>query len=339
MFDDNGMLTDQARGILFWVTLTVIVIIAVIAVITILRACSGLASTVEPPLTISPGEYTLCSGAQQQFTVQEGDEDIEWAATGGTVENGLFTAGPVPGDYTVTATGSDSGREAVAVVHVAACTPTPTAVPPTAAPTATPTSGAVVSLPDDAQDDVATFDGGAPTVAVPVGMDLRSASVGEQLSVVLQPTAGVPEALAGFAGADDVLVWIVLHDPLPDTPTQDLDWVFVLDLDGNQATGRLPGQSVTGLDAGLGDEVVLALRSRGGTYEPYWLIWSAGQQNYVERTDTIRSRFGDSNTLIGLAVPLETLAQAAGVTPVPGAAKGRAGTISYSLQLVDLYPE
>ncbi len=41
MFDEKGMLTDRARGILFWFTLAMIVIVAVGAIVTILRHAAG----------------------------------------------------------------------------------------------------------------------------------------------------------------------------------------------------------------------------------------------------------------------------------------------------------
>ena len=58
MFDDKGMLTDRARGILFWFTISMIALLAIIAIITILRACGGLVSQVSPTLVISPSSLS-----------------------------------------------------------------------------------------------------------------------------------------------------------------------------------------------------------------------------------------------------------------------------------------
>lgn len=340
MFDEKGMLTDRARGILFWFTLSMIVVVAIIAVITILRACNRIVSEVEPDLVISPGQASVCTGAQEQFAIEDGTV-VTWEVTGGGAigaDDGLFTAGIAPGSYTIVAYEVDGRRTAEATVQVVACAPTPTPSPTVPPPTATPSPGVVGPAAEDAQGDVTTYQGGAPAVAVPAGMDIRAASVGADLQVVIQTGETVPAALAGFAGEGEVMVWIALYDPLPVVPSAGVDWLFTLDLDGNTQTGRAPDSSATGIDAGLGDDAVLAMSSAGGAYSAYWLYWDTAQGQFVTRTDGVRYQIDDSRTLVGLAISSDMLVQVAGVTVLPEGMKGRAGVVWYDQQLVDLYP-
>ena len=110
------MLNDRARVILFWFTIGMVVLVAAVAIITILRACGGSVS-MEPPLTISPAEVSLCPGEQSQFTVEDGVE-ATWDVTGGTIsEGGLFTASDGPGDYTPGSRGGRARRRLHAYTH------------------------------------------------------------------------------------------------------------------------------------------------------------------------------------------------------------------------------
>jgi len=345
MFDEKGMLTDRARGILFWISMALIAIVAISAVLFIFRSCSQtLSPSRDAVLIISPSDTFMCTGDQRQFTVEGAEGTVAWEASEGCSINqsGFFVASSAPGRCTVTASVRDARQEESVEVEVIACTPTTTPLPPTPAPTATPTPGGVVLAPDDPQGDVRTAAGGVPA-AVPVGVDIRSASVASDLSVVLQPSAAdVPEGLAGFAGEGDVLVWIQLYEALPAVSTADIDWIFALDLDGSATSGRPAGSSQTGIDAGLWDDAVLALDGDASGYSTYFLYWDAGSNVYQVGANEVRYRIDDSRTLIGLAIPYDTLARSVALTIVPGAAKGRAGAVVYSqgvVDMVDLHPE
>lgn len=74
-------------------------------------------------ITISPTNITLTPGETVQFsaTVLGPDNtDVTWSATGGTIDNaGNYTAGNMPGNYTVTATSiGDPSAEAVSLVTI-----------------------------------------------------------------------------------------------------------------------------------------------------------------------------------------------------------------------------
>ena len=219
------MVSDRARVILFWFTIGMIILVAAVAVVTILRGCSGPSST-EPPLSVFPAEITLCVGEQQQFTAGD-DAEVTWDASGGTIsESGAFTASE-PGDYTVTAARSGTRRKAEAVAHVTACTPTPTPMPsPTPAPTPTPTAVPPTAPPPaDPSGDVVAYEGGTPVEQVPAGSDIRAASLGQDLSVDLQPGEQIPDELATWAAEGELLLWMSFHGPIPDPPSY-TDWLF-----------------------------------------------------------------------------------------------------------------
>lgn len=340
----NINMSDKARAILFWCTIALIIIVAIAAIVTILRACNSILSPPPPPLTISPGEVSLCTGEQQQFTVGGADE-IAWETTGGMIsDNGLYTASDIPGDYTVTATGADADQQIEAVAHVATCAPSPTPEPsPTVAPTDTPTPEAVAS-PTDPQGDVGAYENGVPVEGVPAGVDISSASLGPDLHVLLDSAEGAPPELADWVTEGEMLLWITLHTPIPDPPPVYMNWLFALDVDGNTATGRPAGSRRINPD--LGDEAVIGVSYDPviGAFEPYFLVWDATQGNWADGPEGIRYHLSDSRTLVALALPLEmftqSVAQTSGVTLAPEAAKGRAAADSYvgEQRVIDFYP-
>jgi len=342
------MSDDRARMILFWFTIGMILIVAAVAVITILRACGRVVAPApeETPLAIVPVEVTMCTGEQQQFTV-EGGVEITWEATGGTIgAGGLFTAGDAPGDYTITAARSDPRQTAEAIVHIVACTPTPRPVSsptPTSTPTATPEP--TLLPPADPQGDVGTYESGTPVEAVPAGVDIRAASVEPNLQVVLQPTEGVPAELTGWATEDEVLLWIALYEPIPDPPPARTDWLFALDLDGDIESGRPVGSARINPDLGMEVAVGAYYDPSSGEYVSFFLVWDPTRGDWAAGPDVVRFYLGESRTLVGLALPLDTLtqtvAQTTGVTVVPEAVKGRAAALSYAGEqaVIDFYPD
>jgi hypothetical protein len=343
MFDERG-LTDRARGILFWFTIVMIVLVAVIAVLVILSQCSRILSPSEEEaaLTILPAEVSLCPGDQRQFTLQEGGE-ATWETTdpGGTIsQSGGYAAGAVPGDYTVKA--SRDGQGAVAVVHIVACTPTPTYIP-TIAPTQTPVPP-TASPALDPQGDVELYDTELPASGVPAGVDIQSASVQlDNLHVVLQPAAeDVPAEFEGWATEGEALVWISLYDPIPDPPLVTMRWIFVLDLDGNATTGRTPGSFK--VNRGLGDEVALLLTYGGGGYTIEAWVWDNATNQFTTGPGGVRYKVSDSRTVVALAFPLDTWTQSvlqhSGVTVNLEAVKGRVAvdTFPNDPRVIDYYP-
>ncbi len=343
MLNDSG-LSDRARAILFWVTITLIAIVAITAIVTILRACSSVISPPPPPLTVKPDQVDLCPGEQQQLTTSNAGQ-IVWETSGGMIgDDGLYTAGDAPGDYTVTATDPDTDQKAEVIVHVIACTPTPTPEPTALpAPTATVTPEAT-SPTTDPQGDVGAYENGSPVPGAPAGVDISGASIAPDMHVTLQPTEGIPDELAGWATDGEALLWISLHSPIPDPPPVYMNWLFALDVDGNTGTGRPAGSRRINPD--LGDEAVIGVSYDPATaaYDAYFLVWDTAQGNWTSGAEGLRYRISDSRTLVAFALPVDVLtqsvAQSTGVTLSPEAIKGRAAADSYAgeQRVIDFYP-
>ncbi|MGD2177617.1 MAG: hypothetical protein PVG71_07325 [Anaerolineae bacterium] len=346
-------MNDRTRIILFWFTIALMVAVAILAAVTILRACGGLPTPKGPPPTITPPEISICPRERQQFAV-EGDVQVSWEATGGTInEQGMFSAGDTPGDYTVTATRDDSGRAAGAIVHVVACTPTPTAtplptVPPTAAPTATPAPAVAPSATPsgrtDVEGDVGAYETGTPIESPPPGVDIRTASVGPDLKVALQPTEDVPAELADWIEEGEAFFWIVLYEAIPDPPASYSNWLLVLDVDGDTESGRPVGSRRINPD--LGDELAVGVtyNTNTGAFEPYSLVWDTDNDEWATGPE-VRYTFGESRTVVGLALSLESLegalSETSGITLTGEAVQGRAAAESYTAvgeRVIDFYP-
>jgi hypothetical protein len=346
-------LNDRARIILFWFTIALMLAVAALAAVTILRACGGLPTRGEPPLTITPPEVSLCPGDQQQFAVTD-DTDVTWEASGGTIDGtGTYTAGDAPGDYTVSAAREGAAQAAGTIVHVIACTPTPTTTPlPTLPPTATalpsptpePTESAGSSANLDPQGDVGAYETGAPVESPPAGVDIVAASISPDAEISLQPSDDVPEELVDWSEEGEALFWISLYDAAPDPPLAYMNWLFVIDVDGDTETGRPVGSRRINPD--LGDEVAIGVSYNANTeaYEPYSLVWDTENEGWATGPE-VRYTFGESRTVVGLALSIEaleeTMAQANAAPLDPEAAIGRAAAETYladGTRVIDFYP-
>ena len=308
-------------------------------------------------IQITPGEVPEpVEVARNQVTVEEDGRIIYQAAQepgtgvdGSGVVASIVLRGLVEGGSTLhfetVALYDDEGKaieitppsDGLVTVAVGEVDLTPT-------PTLTPTPKAAVTRTVDRQGDVGTYASGAPAEAPPAGVDIRVASVGPDLQVVLQPTEGVPAELAGWAAEGEILLWIVLYDPIPDPPPY-TEWLFVLDLDGNVDTGRPRGVVRINPDLGYEAAIGVSYTPASGEYEPYFLVWDLERKSLVPGPDVPRFTIDESRTLVGLALSLETLEQTVtettSVALVPEAVKGRAAVLSYAGEerVIDFYPD
>jgi hypothetical protein len=339
----------RARLVLFWVTVGLIAVVAVIAVTTILRQFRGPAAPSEP-LLVQPGEATVCTGQQLRFAASA--ERVVWTGSGGTIgADGLFVAGPEPGDFTVGAADEESGRTTQVPVRVVFCTPTPgqdtvSTAAPTAPPTQppTPTPQALVPV-QDAQGDIGTYETGAATDGAPTGIDVRSCSVGSDLRVVLQPSAEVPDELRAWVAEGEALLWITGYDPVPDPPQAYTDWLFALDLDGNSGTGRAPGQARINPDLGDDAAIGVSYDATSEKYVGYFLVWSPQEDGWSTGPAQVRHYFSGDRRLVAFALPLQTLvdtvAQTSGIAVDAARVRGRAAILSYAgdQAVIDFCPD
>ncbi|HIE38674.1 MAG TPA: hypothetical protein EYP77_06345, partial [Anaerolineae bacterium] len=119
------MLSEQARRVLSWATALVVAAVIISGMASILSSLVRPGQEA-PSLNVSPPGVNLCQGERIAFAVEPPLADVEWAATGGEITaDGLYTAGELPGDYEVQAAGP-GGERGRALVHIIACTPTPT---------------------------------------------------------------------------------------------------------------------------------------------------------------------------------------------------------------------
>ena len=225
-------------------------------------------------------------------------------------------------------------------------TPTPAeTVIPTHAPTAVPLPQTSPTPASDPQGDVGAYGSGALVEGIPGGVDIRSASIDANLRVPLQSTGDVPAELVGWAAEDEVLLWLSLYDSVPDTPTAFSDWVFLLDVDGNEATGRPPGTVRANPDLGYEVAVGVSYNTASEEFEPYFLMWDQASSTLTLAPEQPRFVLGGGRRLIGLALSLEVLTETvertAGVTLVPGEAKGRTAVQSQvgGQKVIDFYPD
>ncbi len=189
------------------------------------------------------------------------------------------------------------------------------------------------------------YESGDPVGGVPNGVDIRIASVGDGLRVELQPANGVPAELAEWATENEVLLWVSLYDPVPDPPVTFTDWVFVLDLDGDVGTGRPVGTVRVNPDLGYEVAIGVSYNDSSAEYEPYFLVWDQTRMALVLQSDVPRFTLNEARTLVGLALPLDTLVEnverVSGVTIVAGEVRGRAAAQSYAggRKVADFYPD
>ena len=230
--------------------------------------------------------------------------------------------------------------------------PAPTeAVVPTEAPTFSP-SPTLAPLPEpsptpvlDRQGDVGIYGSGALVEGAPGGVDIRSANVDVDLRLSLQPDDQVPPELAQWTGEGELLLWLSFYDPIPNPPPVFTDWVLVLDVDGDAATGRPVGTAQINPDLGYEAAIGVSYNDTRAAYERYFLVWDPARAALVATPDVPRFIVTESRTVIGIALPLETLTQAvqgtAGVAFVPEQVRGRAAAQSRAAgqKVIDFYPD
>jgi len=255
-------------------------------------------------------------------------------------------------------TETTSATAAPATPTVAAPTPEPTDTPPptdtptlpptetpTPEPTPEPTSTPTLAPPPDPQGDVGVYGSGEPAEDPPAGLDIRAASPDSDLRVAFQPGEGAPAELAEWVAEGEILLWIALHEPIPEPPTQYTEWLFALDLDGDLETGRPPGVARINPDLGMEVAIGVYYNPSSEEYMAYLLVWDPDQGGLTPQVGPVRFALDESRTLIGLAMSLETLtqtvAQVADVTVAPQAVKGRAAALAdvAGLRVIDFYPD
>ena len=180
---------------------------------------------------------------------------------------------------------------------------------------------------------------------VPGGVDIRSANVGSDLQLALAPGSGAPQELSGWATEREILLWVDLYDPVPDPPGAYTEWLFALDLDGDDTTGFPAGRRRINPDLGYEATLGVSFDVADGEYVPYLLVWDPVEADWEAMPGVVRHIFSESRALVGLAVPFQSLldavAETTEVTAQPELARGRAAVLSYvgDQAVIDFYPD
>jgi hypothetical protein len=221
-------------------------------------------------------------------------------------------------------------------------TPEPTEAPPPPTDIPVPTD---TPVPADGQGDILTYDDALdPVDEFPAGIDILAASIGPDMSVSFEGAGEVPDALADWATDEELLLWIELQDALPDPPEAKLEWIFVLDVDGDTETGRPAGARPINPDLGYEAAVSLSYDPDSEQYGTYYAVWDSETAGWITSGE-VRYYVDDSGTLIGLAVSREALseaiAEASGTTVTPGSVLGRAAALAGqgAERVADFYPD
>jgi hypothetical protein len=293
-------------------------------------------------VSLRPGQGRQFRAVHEGRPVQ----GVTWTATDGRIgPEGFYTAPETPSDYQVTAYHPTTGYSASATVHVSLDgveTPSPLALPtepgamtsavptqpeatpteenpvaatPSESPTITPSqvtpepttiSTSVPMSGPDPENDLFDYTTLAPIDDAPLGSDILLACFDADLQLVRT----VPPELAGEVGdwnlEENLVLWITLHEPVPQSIDTSISWLFALDTDDDPTTGRPLNTGVINPD--IGSEVTVGVRlDQTGEVYPYIYTWNAATGN-SDLTDTgLEARFSTARDAVFIRVPMATL--------------------------------
>jgi serine/threonine-protein kinase len=197
-------------------------------------------------------------------------------------------------------------------------------------------------LGSDPRDDLTLYSSITPVGSPTTGLDILAASVAPDRRITLQPTESVPQELADWVEDGEALLWIELYDPIPENIPL-TRWLLALDLDGDSNTGRPAGDHRISSDLGIEVVIGVGCNRDEPDFEPYFGIWDLNLGDFVYQSGVARYALNEGRTLVGLAVPLDALrqaAQTAGAAWNPEATSGRAAAVFYDEpeNIIDLHP-
>jgi len=258
-------------------------------------------------------------------------------------------AAPAPTEPAINAT--TVGPEAAITEVPADATPVPSAASPTPTPVpATPTAEPPTPVPaatplTDASGDVAPLAGGGAIAAPPAGADIAGCNISSDTTVLT--SLAPPVNLTNVDVTTDTLtIWLSLQSPAPADRALTYHWLVALDTDGNNATGRPPGDGYINPDLGqdVGAGVFLYAN---GTLEPYVYVWSTTLGDWDGDTpDIVTATVNETRDAVAFTFPLAdlraNLEQIAGTGLNLEALKGRVAIITSSqteAAIVDYCPD
>ncbi len=216
--------------------------------------------------------------------------------------------------------------ETTAIAPIPTFTPLPTAI---VLPTPTPTN----APPQDVAADVVSLIGGDAVAEPPQGVDIAACNIAGDTQVTRDLP---PAALKIGQTGGQLIVWLMLAQPVPESRTLDYHWLASLDVDANPETGRPKGDGYINpeLGAEIGAGVFLY---PDGELEPYLYIWDTEKGDWAadsEVPEIAEAALSETRDAVALIFPIvelnEALEEIAGVSLNPNLLKGRMATIASS---------
>jgi hypothetical protein len=198
----------------------------------------------------------------------------------------------------------------------------------------------------DGSGDLVAYDTLTPVTAAPPGADIRLACFDAERRFV----ETLPEELAAQVGdwdaAQNLILWMAFHQPIPAAPDVEQYWLFSLETDGNDATGRPKEDGVINPD--MSPEVTVGVHSdpaTGLTFSPYLMVWNAQAGDSEYRTVEMETRLSPARDVLFVRVPWDTLAtlvrELSQAQPDRARLTGRAATLTTTAEgkVADFFPE
>jgi hypothetical protein len=325
-----------------WVVVGFILLLAFVAAFTLVTLLLPMGFTAPTGFQVAPGEITLRPGQGWQFrAIHEGKQihGVVWTATSGRIgPEGFYTAPQTSGDYQVMASHPSTDFSASAIVHVvpeaseptsalplatlaeseptaestqANPAPTPTSrqpavtpVQPTAKPTSTPTPAFASDL--DPQDDLVDYTWLTPIEDTPPGSDISLACFDEDMRLVQAIPPELANQVSDWTFEDNLVFWIMLHEPISTTANTTISWLFAVDTDADPTTGRPLDAGVINPD--IGPEITVGVRlDPPGKIFPYIYIWDVTTGDSELSETGLEARFTTERDAVLIRVPTASL--------------------------------
>ena len=236
--------------------------------------------------------------------------------------------------------------------------PTPTASTP-ANPLPTATTPFTMTLPvpsptpqpadhplQDALADITDLAGGVAVASPPAGVDIAVCNLTSE-TLVLHELPAPAALLTGTTSSTETLtLWCTLHTPIPAQRTLTYHLLVALDVDGDAATGRPPGDGH--INPELGTEIGAGVFLQpDGELEPYIYAWSSILGDWDGDTpDIVTVQLNAERDGVRLDFPLAelraTVEEISGVTLQLDSLRGRMAVIASSQTeppVVDFCPD
>lgn len=242
--------------------------------------------------------------------------------------------------------------------HGTAPTPPPPPVTPTT-PMPTATTPFTLTLPvpsstpppagaplQDALADITDLTGGAAIAAPPTGMDIATCNLISGTLGIHELPAPVALLTGTTSSTETLTLWFTLHAPIPAQRTLTYHLLVALDLDGDAATGRPPGDGHINPELGVEIGAGVFLQP-DGELEPYIYAWSSTLDDWDGDTpDIMTAQLNAERDGVRFDFPLAELratgTEISGVTLQMDSLRGRVAVIASSQTeppVVDFCPD